>query len=204
MLGKLGKTTEVKRGTEDVEAPRGQFVTEKFPVLTAVPGPEVDIGAWRLRIFGMVEEELELTWEQLMALPQVTVDAAFHCVTQWSRLRNTWRGVLFSEVMRLARPSPKAKFVMVYCYGGYTTNLPLEDIVDEVVLFAHQHGGEPLTRGHGGPLRLVVPKLYGWKSAKWVRGVELMERNRPGFWEERGYHMRGDAWKEERFWPDLS
>ena len=146
---------------------------------------------------------MELIWDQFMALPQTTVDAEFHCVTQWSRLENTWEGVLFTEVMKLIKPKPQAKFVMVHCYGGYSANLELDVLLDDDVLFAHKHDGEPLTPGHGWPLRLVVSKRYGWKSAKWVNGLEFMEHNEPGFWERRGYNMKGDPWKEERFWPEL-
>ncbi len=204
MLRKLGKTTTIKRKQEGLEVPPGQFVTDKFPVLTQVPAQPISLDTWRFRMFGLMEEEKALTWEDFITLPQVTIDAAFHCVTQWSLLENTWKGVLFSEVMKLVKPLSQAKFVMIHCYGGYTTNLALEELMDNDVLFAHKHDGEPLPPDHGGPLRLVVPKLYGWKSAKWANGIELMEGNRPGFWEERGYNMHGDPWKEERFWPELS
>ncbi len=203
MLKKQGKTQTVKQRQADTDVPPGQFVTDKFPVLTYGPAPKIDLGSWRFRIFGLVKEQVGLTWDQFVALPQVTVDAAFHCVTQWSRLENTWEGVPFAEVLKLAEPLPQARFVMVHCYGDYTTNLPLEALKDDGVLFAYKHDGELLAPDHGGPLRLVVPKLYGWKSAKWVSGIEFMEHNRPGFWEQRGYHMYGDPWKEERFWPSL-
>jgi DMSO/TMAO reductase YedYZ molybdopterin-dependent catalytic subunit len=131
-----------------------------------------------------------------------TVDADFHCVTQWSALNQTWEGVAFSQVLSLAQPDASARFVMVHCYGGYTTNLPL-DLALEEGLFAHKHMGEPLGMSHGWPLRLVVPSRYGWKSAKWVNGIELIADDAPGFWELRGYHNDGDPWKEERFWPEL-
>ena len=146
-----------------------------------------------------MEQDLTLDWQQFMGLPKITLDAEFHCVTQWSRLQNTWEGVAFTEVIKLVRPRPEARFVMVHSYGGYTTNLSLAALTEADVLFAHRHDGQPLPPDHGGPLRLVVPKRYGWKSAKWVRGLEFMEQDRPGFWEERGYHMEGDPWKEERF-----
>ena len=124
----------------------------------------------------------------------------FHCVTQWSRLNNLWVGVQFVEVLKQVKPKPEARYIMVHCYGGYTTNLPLDVLKEDDVLFAHQHEGKPLEEAHGGPLRLVVPSRYGWKSAKWVNGLEFMAKDKPGFWEERGYHMNGDPWKEERFW----
>ena len=184
--------------TQD-QAPPGQFVTEKFPVLTYGSTPRVDLKTWRFQLFGMVERELELTWEQFMAFPKTIVTADFHCVTQWSRLDNTWEGVASSEVTKLIRPLPLARYVMVHCYGGYTVNLALADLAAQDVLFAYGHDGLELAPGHGGPLRLVVPHLYTWKSAKWVHGLEFMEEEQPGFWEQRGYHMRGDPWKEERF-----
>ena len=204
MLRKLGKTQTIKQDQDDLDVPSGQFVTEKFPVLTFGPVPKIDLETWRFRISGLVEEPVELTWDQFMALPQVTIDAAFHCVTQWSRLENTWEGVPFNKVLKLVKPFSQARFVMVHCYGDYTTNLALDVLADDTVLFAHEHDGEPLSPDHGGPLRLVVPKRYGWKSAKWVNGIEFMEHNRMGFWEQRGYNMHGDPWKEERFWPELS
>lgn len=186
------------KGSERV--PPGQYVTEKFPVLTYGPTPSFDPKTWSFRIFGLVEKEVALTWDEFMSLPKTKVVADFHCVTQWSRLNNEWEGVTFRDVMKLVVPKPEGRFVMIHCDGAYTTNLPLETLMEEDVLFAYCHDGQVLPAEHGGPLRLVVPKLYAWKSAKWVRGLELMERDRPGFWESRGYHMRGDPWLEEWFW----
>ena len=177
---------------------------EKFPVLTFGSAPKIDLETWQFRVSGLVEKELTLTWEEFMSLEKVTLDAEFHCVTQWSRLQNTWEGVAFNEVMKLIKLKPEAKYVMAHCYGGYSTNLSLDVATDDDVLFAYKHDGEPLSRDHGGPMRLVVPKRYGWKSAKWVNGLEFMAEDEPGFWEIRGYHMQGDPWKEERFWSDLS
>ena len=188
---------------ERSRAPSGQFLTDKFPVMTYAPAPSIDLADWRLRVFGLVEREHAWTWDQLLALPQVAVDADFHCVTQWSHLDNAWEGVPFREVMRHVKPLAQARYVMVHCHGGYTANLPLSAAMEDDVLFAHHHDGEPLSADHGAPLRLVVPRRYGWKSAKWVSGLELMEEDRAGFWELRGYHMGGDPWKEERFWPGL-
>jgi DMSO/TMAO reductase YedYZ molybdopterin-dependent catalytic subunit len=203
MLNKLGRMTRIRQEREGAPAPPGQFVTEKFPVLTFGPTPRVDLSTWQFRVFGLVEEEISLDWEQFNALPQVTLDAEFHCVTQWSKLQNTWEGILFNDLMKLVKPEPEAKYVMAHCYGGYTTNVSLDVLEDDDVLFAHSHDGAPLTAEHGGPMRLVVPKRYGWKSAKWVNGIEFMAEDAPGFWEVRGYHMEGDPWKEERFWSSL-
>ena len=204
MLNKLGRITRIgqNRGDVDVDvdAPPGQFVTEKFPVLTFGPTPRVPTAEWRFRVFGLVAEELTLDWEQFNGLPQVTLDAEFHCVTQWSKLQNTWQGILFTDLMKIINPNPEARYVMAHCYGGYTANVALDVLLDDDVLFAHSHDGKPLTPEHGGPMRLVVPKRYGWKSAKWVNGLEFMAQDAPGFWEMRGYHMEGDPWKEERFW----
>jgi DMSO/TMAO reductase YedYZ molybdopterin-dependent catalytic subunit len=183
--------------------PGGQFLTQKFPVLTYGPSPKVDLKEFTFRIWGQVSKEVELNWEQFMALPKTVLTADFHCVTQWSRLDNTWEGVALPELAKLAGPLPEAKAAMIYCYGGYTTNLLLQDAMREDVIFAYKHDGKDLERDHGGPLRLIVPHLYGWKSAKWASGIEFMRQDRPGFWEQHGYHMRGDPWKEERFWDEL-
>ena len=203
MLKKLGKITKIKQDQEGLSVPPGQYVTEKFPVLTFGPTPKIDLDTWRFKAFGLVEEELALDWEQFTSLDKITVDAEFHCVTQWSRLENTWEGVAFDKLMKLIKPKPEARYVMVHCYGGYTTNLALDVLQDDDVLFAYRHDGAPLPPEHGGPLRLVVPKRYGWKSAKWVNGLELMANDAAGFWEDRGYHMEGDPLKEQRFWDSL-
>ena len=204
MLNKLGRITRVRQKRVQPDAPPGQFVTDKFPVLTFGPTPRIDLATWQFRVSGLVDEELTLSWQEFNDLPQVTLDAEFHCVTQWSKLQNTWQGVLFTDLMDLVSPKQEAKFVMAHCYGGYTTNVALDVLLDDDVLFAHSHDGEPLTPQHGGPMRLVVPKRYGWKSAKWVNGIEFMAEDAPGFWEMRGYHMEGDPWKEDRFWTSLS
>ncbi len=202
MLNKLGRITRIgqNRGDVDVDAPPGQFVTEKFPVLTFGPTPRIPTADWQFRVFGLVAEELTLDWEQFNDLPQVTLDAEFHCVTQWSKLQNTWQGILFTDLIKLITPKAEARYVMAHCYGGYTANVARDVLLDDDVLFAHSHDGRPLSPEHGGPMRLVVPKRYGWKSAKWVNGLEFMAQDAPGFWEMRGYHMEGDPWKEERFW----
>ena len=204
MLNKLGRITRLNPDRVQPDAPPGQFVTERFPVLTFGPTPRISLDDWQFKIFGLVDEEVTLDWKQFNDLPQVTLDAEFHCVTQWSKLENTWEGILFTDVMGLVKPKPEAKYVMAHCYGGYTTNVALDVLVDDDVMFAHSHDGAPLTLEHGGPMRLVVPKRYGWKSAKWVSGIEFMAEDEPGFWEMRGYHMEGDPWKEERFWSSLT
>ena len=199
MLKKLGRTSRSSQDQARQNAPPGQYVTKKFPVMTFGPTPEIALDEWRFRVFGLAEEKVTLDWKEFTRLEKTRVDAELHCVTQWSRLENTWEGVTFNELMGLIRAMAEARYVMVHCYGGYTTNLALDVLLDADVLFAYGHDGSPLEREHGGPLRLVVPKRYGWKSAKWVNGLEFMAEDRPGFWEVRGYHMEADPWKEERF-----
>ena len=181
--------------------PPGQSKTEKWPVLDASGPPEIDLARWTLGIFGKIGREVAWSWEEFQKLPRVKVFADFHCVTRWSRLGNTWEGVpTRALVERAGGALPEAKFVVAYGYdGGWTTNLPLEDFLAEDALVALLHDGEPLAREHGGPARLIVPRLYAWKSAKWVAGVELLDRDRAGFWEKNGYHMHGDPWAEERY-----
>jgi DMSO/TMAO reductase YedYZ molybdopterin-dependent catalytic subunit len=179
--------------------PPGQYVTDKWPVLTYGKTPSIEPAKWTLRIFGLVDGEKTLSWKQLQSLPRVRITADFHCVTRFSPLDNGWEGVSTREVIRQVRVDPEASHVMVHCYGGYTTNLPLEDFLSEKALFVDRHNGKPLPVDHGGPVRLVVPHLYAWKSAKWVNGIELMAEDRRGFWEENGYHTYGDPWLEERF-----
>ncbi len=178
--------------------PPGQKVTEGWPVLTYGSTPRPELGEWRLAVAGAVEEEVAFTWDELNALPQTTVECDIHCVTGWSKMENEWQGVSFPELMRHLQPQADARHVMVHCYGGYTTNLPLAELMHDNVLLANTHNGEPLTPEHGGPLRLMVPHLYFWKSAKWVRGLQFLAEDQPGFWEQYGYHNHGDPWKEER------
>ena len=190
-------------GTGD-RVPAGQFITGKFPVLTYGATPKIDLDIWQMRVFGLVEQEVEFTWVQFKDLPWSTVNADFHCVTQWTALDNTWEGVLFSDLMQEIKPKPEARYIMAHCYGDYTTNIPLEALLDQGAILAHKHDGKELSREHGWPLRLVVPSRYGWKSAKWLTGIEFMAEDRPGFWELRGYNNNADPWKEERFWPELT
>jgi DMSO/TMAO reductase YedYZ molybdopterin-dependent catalytic subunit len=179
--------------------PPGQVVTVKFPVLHIGGVPAFDPQTWDFRVYGEVDSPLRFTYDQLSQLPSVARSSDFHCVTGWSRLDNAWEGVSFIELMRLAQPRSSAHFVIAHCDGAYTTNVPFEMMMDEDVLLAHRLGGANLSPEHGGPLRTVVPALYAYKCAKWVRALELSAVDKPGFWEVRGYHNRADPWKEERF-----
>jgi DMSO/TMAO reductase YedYZ molybdopterin-dependent catalytic subunit len=179
--------------------PPGQTLTHKWPVLTYGLTPRADLTRWRFRCFGLVEEEVAWTWDQLLALPRVRLTSDVHCVTRWSKLDNEWEGVPIREIMSRIRLKPEAKYVMVHADPDYTTNLALEDLVQDDVLLALRHNGRDLLPDHGGPCRLVVPRLYFWKSAKWVRGFEFLDVNAPGFWEQNGYHMHADPWRDERY-----
>lgn len=179
--------------------PPGQKQIAGFPVLHVGGIPDFDKDTWTFRIFGQVEKDMTLTYDEFASLPHVAVRADFHCVTRWSRFDNAWEGVSARRVYGLVKAKSEARFVMVHCDGGYSANLPLEEFLDDDVLFATRLDGADLTPEHGFPLRLVTPKLYAWKSAKWVRGVELMPENRRGFWESQGYHIHGDPWLEERY-----
>lgn len=185
--------------TDAERVPPGQYVTEKWPVLTYGRAPVVSPKDWGLRIFGQVEQPAALSWQAFQKLHRRDVLADFHCVTRFSTLGNRWSGVSTRDVLRLVRVKEDVAFVSVHCYGGYTTNLPLEDFLSERALLADRWNGEPLPVDHGGPVRLVVPHLYAWKSAKWVSGIELLTEDRRGFWEENGYHAYGDPWSEQRF-----
>jgi DMSO/TMAO reductase YedYZ molybdopterin-dependent catalytic subunit len=179
--------------------PPGQKLTEKWPALHYGTVPDIVISQWVFTISGLVEEERGLNYQEFMSLPRVRVFSDIHCVTGWSKLGNLWEGVSASQIRQLVRILPEAKFVMVRSAGGFTTNLSLGDFFQPDVLFAIKHNNEPLTPEHGYPLRLVVPRLYFWKSAKWVTGVEFMAEDKRGFWETYGYHNHGDPWKEERY-----
>ena len=179
--------------------PQGQTVTRKWPVLTYGDTPTSDLDSWTFRCFGLVEQPVTWTWREFLQLPRVEVRSDVHCVTRWSRFDNRWGGVAVPEILRRARVKPEAVAVMVHADPDYTTNLLLDDLRGDDVLLAIEHDGEDLPAEHGGPCRLVVPKLYFWKSAKWVRGFEFIDLNAPGFWEVNGYHLRGDPWKEERY-----
>ena len=179
--------------------PPGQRLTDKFPVLHYGSIPQFDRATWDLKVFGLVEEPLTLSYDQLLELPATRIVADIHCVTTWSKLDTIWEGVLFRELMDFVEVDSEARFVMVHCEQGFTTSVPLEALMDDDVLLAYRYDDQSLTPEHGYPLRLVVPKKYFWKSAKWVRGLELMAQDHLGFWEVRGYHNNADPWKEERY-----
>lgn len=179
--------------------PPGQREVTTWPVLDLGVQPDVSPADWRLAVDGLVETPLELDWAAFLALPQTELATDIHCVTAWSRFDNRWTGVATRDLLERVRPGPEARFVVCHSHDGYTTNLPLDAFAAEDALVAHGWEGRPLAREHGGPARVVVPQLYFWKSAKWVRRIELVARDRPGFWEERGYHDTGDPWREERY-----
>lgn len=178
--------------------PPGQHLATGFPVLTYGDTPSVAAENWQLKVWGLAQEKV-LTWQDLMAMPQSEFTADFHCVTTWSKLDVQWRGVKVTDFMQAIEVDPKAVHVMQHAYGGYTTNLALEDFVREENFLAHTLYGEPLPAPHGGPVRLVVPHLYAWKGAKWINGLEFLDRQELGFWERNGYHHRGEPFAEERY-----
>ena len=192
------KQLEAQRRQEG-RLPPGQSLTLKWPVLHEGAVPAFDPVRWDFAVRGLVENPFVLTWDEFQALPRTKIRADFHCVTTWSKFDNEWEGVSFRLLAQRARPKPEAKFVVVKADGGYTTNVPLQDLLRDSVLLADRHAPEPLSAEHGAPLRLVVPHLYAWKSAKWVRGLDFIAVDRPGFWEQVGYHMYGDPFEEQRY-----
>jgi DMSO/TMAO reductase YedYZ molybdopterin-dependent catalytic subunit len=179
--------------------PPGQSLTLKWPVLHFGSVPQFDPANWDLEVYGLVESPLKLTWNEFKALPRIKNMSDFHCVTRWSRFDNTWDGVSMQEILRRVRPKPSATHVLVHAEQGFTANVPLADLDRPEVILATHHEGQPLTADHGYPLRLIVPHLYAWKSVKWLRGLEFLDHDVPGFWEQNGYHMYGDPWKELRY-----
>ena len=182
--------------------PPGQYLTEKWPVLHYGTVPRFEPKTWDFRVFGKVENELKFNWEEFQKLDQTAVQADMHCVTTWSRLDQKWEGIPFAKIVELAKPTADAHFVIAHSEYGFTANTPIEFCLRDDCLIAFRANGEPLTPEHGSPIRLVVPRLYAWKSAKWLRGIEFSEHDKPGFWERNGYNNRGDPWKEERYWGD--
>lgn len=178
--------------------PPGQHLAKGFPVLTYGQTPTIDTDNWELKVWGHAQS-ITLGWADLMAMPQSNFTADFHCVTTWSKLDVQWTGVKVTDFMQHVELDPNAAHVMEHCYGGYTTNIALDDFVRDENFFAHTLFGEPLPADHGGPLRLVVPHLYAWKSAKWINGLEFLDTEELGFWERNGYHRRGEPWAEERY-----
>ena len=200
-LAKRNIESGMKPGKISVDAriPQGQSRVTDFPVLDMGIRPSIDTPTWTLRLFGLVNHETTLDWKTFKSLPQTKVVADMHCVTRWSQLDMNWEGVLARDLVALVQPAEAAQFVTLHGADGYTTNLPLDALLDDDVLIAHSVLHEPLSMEHGWPARLVVPKRYAWKGAKWISGIEFHEKDRPGFWEVRGYHNDADPWKEERF-----
>jgi DMSO/TMAO reductase YedYZ molybdopterin-dependent catalytic subunit len=180
--------------------PPGQYAEPGFPVLTAGPTPDIAAEDWGFRVDGMVHHEREWTWDEFHRLPFETVPCDIHCVTKWSKLGTSFGGISVDTL--LDGVDPQGDYAMAFSYGGYTTNLALDDLTGGQAWVVTEHEGEPLPREHGGPARLLVPHLYFWKSAKWVAGLRVMDHDEPGFWEQNGYHNRGDPWKEQRYWSD--
>jgi DMSO/TMAO reductase YedYZ molybdopterin-dependent catalytic subunit len=191
-----------RRHSEDENArlPPGQYLTPDFPVLSAGPTPHTATADWTLTIDGVLDQARSWSWEEMLALPQETFTVDIHCVTKWTKLDTTWTGVSLDTL--LADVVTEAEYVTAWADGDYTTNLPLEDLMDGKAWVVHTYDGEPLAPEHGGPARLLVPHLYFWKSAKWVRGLTLALDDEPGFWESVGYHNYGDPWREQRYWND--
>lgn len=200
MFGEGNERKTLERAMREAgRLPSGQSLTLKWPVLHEGDVPRFDPRTWDFRITGLVEKPVRLSWEEFTGLPMKEIVQDMHCVTRWSRFDVRWEGVPFTEVAKLAQLKPAAKFVMVHAETDYTTNVPLEDLMRPTTLFALKENGQPLPSEHGYPVRLVVPHLYAWKSAKWVRGLEFLAKDVPGFWEQNGYHMYGDPFKEQRY-----
>jgi DMSO/TMAO reductase YedYZ molybdopterin-dependent catalytic subunit len=187
-----------RRRESDPQLPPGQYLTDDFPVLSAGPTPRIETAEWSFEVRTESGERVAWSWDEFLALGPEDVSTDIHCVTRWSKLGTTWRGVSLDTVFDHVETD--ASFAMAHSYGGYTTNLALDDLLGGKAWIAFEFDGEPLDPEHGGPARLLVPHLYFWKSAKWVRGLTLMEQDEPGFWEQNGYHMHGDPWTEERYW----
>lgn len=199
MVFDIMKRREKDREKYGDRLPPGQKVVEDWPVLTYGGIPRVDTKDWKLRIFGLVEQEVEFTWEQFTALPRAKVHTDIHCVTTWSKFDTNFEGLAVTELMERVKVKPEAQAVMAHCFGGYTANLAMGDFLRPENILAYIYEDKPLPAEHGGPCRLFVPHLYFWKSAKWLNGLEFIAKDTPGFWERYGYHLRGDPWKEERY-----
>jgi DMSO/TMAO reductase YedYZ molybdopterin-dependent catalytic subunit len=182
--------------------PPGQYATSDFPVLSAGPTPRISLSTWIFHIEGLVRQPAQWSWEEFARLPSQDFNVDIHCVTKWSKLDTCWTGVSLDTLLEQVEISPQALYVTAFCYGGYTTNLPLADVLNGQAFVTTRYAGQPLAAEHGGPARLVVPHLYFWKSAKWINGLRLAERDQPGFWESLGYNNHGDPWKEERYQGD--
>jgi DMSO/TMAO reductase YedYZ molybdopterin-dependent catalytic subunit len=186
-------------GFDPARLPPGQYFTEKWPVLHAGEVPDVDIATWTLELTGEVEQPTTLSFDQLLELPATEVTSDIHCVTRWSRFDAQFKGVHWRELAKLCRPKPSAHFAIAHAEHGFTANVPLEALEDDNALIVYSADGEPLTPDHGYPVRLFIPTKYFWKSAKWLRGIELSAVDKPGFWERYGYHNNADFWQEQRY-----
>jgi DMSO/TMAO reductase YedYZ molybdopterin-dependent catalytic subunit len=200
LRGFIGKRRE--KVEDALRIPPGQYVTRDFPVLSAGPTPHTPIEKWNFTIEWLVKEPITWSWEEFTRLPSRTFIADIHCVTKWSKLNTHWEGVSVDTLLEHVDLDPRARYALVFSDGDYSTNLPLTDVLNGQAFVAYRFEGRPLAPEHGGPARLVVPHLYFWKSAKWVRGLRLTDQDKPGFWESLGYHDRGDPWKEQRYWGD--
>jgi DMSO/TMAO reductase YedYZ molybdopterin-dependent catalytic subunit len=196
------KAELAEQGVDSARVPPGQYVTDRFPVLHAGVTPKVQLAKWDFRVEGLAGEPVSWSYQDMLDMPQTEQTFDIHCVTKWSKLDTTWRGVAVTEVMSRLDPLPGSSHVLVLAEQGFTANIPIADFTRPENLFAHTFGGEPLEPDHGWPLRLVVPHLYFWKSVKWVRGLRFLDHDTPGFWERNGYHMYGDPWREQRYWGD--
>jgi DMSO/TMAO reductase YedYZ molybdopterin-dependent catalytic subunit len=195
----LNRRKEEERIKQEGRLPPGQSLTQKFPVLTYGPNPPFNPATWDLRVFGEVEKEMRWTWAEFLQLPTLTITCDIHCVTRWSKFDTVWEGVQFTEWCKLFGVKSSARYVIAHCDYGYTTNLPMDVMMDDDVLLAYKFNGLALEPDHGGPMRTLVPKRYFWKSAKFVRAIEFSKNDKPGFWEQSGYHNDGDPFKEERY-----
>lgn len=195
----LRRRKQEEQMKESNRLPPGQSLTQKFPVLTYGPNPKFDPATWDLRVFGEVNNEMRWNWEEFLQLPTVTITVDIHCVTRWSKFDTTWEGVLFRDFVQLFGIRDSARYVIAHCDYGYTTNLPLEAMMEDDVLLAYKYAGDWLEPDHGAPVRTLVPKKYFWKSAKFLRALEFSPIDKPGFWEKAGYHNEGDPWLEERY-----
>lgn len=202
VFGERGRRRAASLGIDPQRVPPGQSPTLKWPVLSLGATPRVPTDQWILSIDGAVGEPYVLDWEAFTAAADDVWEGDIHCVTRWSKFDMSWRGASVRELIERAQPLPSATHLLAHCYGGYTTNMPLSDVLDHPALIAHEADGEPLQDDHGGPARLLVPHLYLWKSAKWIRRLELLDHDQLGFWERNGYHHRGDPWHEERYSVD--
>ncbi len=199
-VDRLKRVTNVPEQDENPRVPPGQFVTERFPVLHYGETPRhALLDRWDFRVFGLVKEEKSFSWDEIRAMPAKTQTVDIHCVTRWSKLDTTWTGIPWREFIQHLDIKPEATHVMVHAENNFTTNIALDVLDDDDTMLAYRYNGQPLDIEHGYPLRMLVPKYYFWKSAKWIRGLEFMAEDRPGFWERAGYHMRGEPWAEERF-----